>query len=260
MVLKDQRAIITGGGRGIGRAIALRFSEEGASVLVAARTAAEVDAVAAEIREGGRRAASVTADVSQAAGCEAIFRAATEKLGGVDILVNNAGILGPVAPVQSITPEEWDAVLTANLKSAYLLSRLVLPGMLERRRGVILNISSVAAKTAFGLNAAYAASKAGMVALTRTLAAETSRQGLRVNAICPGPVPATRMSQEIGEGLSRVFGGQSSAILEGFLKGVLQGRGQTEEEIAAAAVFLCSEQASAITGQAVNVDGGLAYF
>jgi len=260
MLLKGQRAIITGGGRGIGRAIALRFAEEGASVLVTARTASEVDAVADEIRSAGGRAAALAADVSQAAGCEKIYRAAVDAFGAVDILVNNAGIFGTVQLAQNISPEEWDAVMAANLRSAFLLSRLVVPGMLERARGVILNIASVAAKMAFGFNAPYAASKAGVVALTRTLAAETSGRGLRVNAICPGPVPETRMSREIGEGLARIFGRDPSAILEGALKGVLQGRGQAASEIAAAAVFLCSEQASAITGQALNVDGGMAFY
>ena len=260
MLLKGQRAIITGGGRGIGRAIALRFAEEGASVLVTARTASEVDAVADEIRSAGGRAAALAADVSQAAGCEKIYRATVDAFGAVDILVNNAGIFGTVQLAQNISPEEWDAVMAANLRSAFLLSRLVVPGMLERARGVILNIASVAAKMAFGFNAPYAASKAGVVALTRTLAAETSGRGLRVNAICPGPVPETRMSREIGEGLARIFGRDPSAILEGALKGVLQGRGQAASEIAAAAVFLCSEQASAITGQALNVDGGMAFY
>jgi NAD(P)-dependent dehydrogenase (short-subunit alcohol dehydrogenase family) len=150
-------------------------------------------------------------------------------------------------------------VLAANLKSAYLLSRLVVPGMIERGGGVILNISSVAAKTAFGLNGPYAASKAGLLALTRTLAAETGKRGIRVNALCPGPVPETKMSQELGAGLAARFGGTPAEVLGGAVKGILQGRAQTVEEVAAAALFLCSEQASAITGQALNVDGGMAY-
>jgi len=260
MQLKEQRAIITGGGRGIGRAIALRFAREGAGVVVAARTAAEVQAVAEEIRAAGGRAASVAADVSQPAECERIYRAAIEQLGGVDILVNNAGVLGPLGPVQEVTPEEWDAVLAANLKSAFLLSRLVLPGMLERGHGAILNISSVSAKMAFGMNSAYAASKAGLLALTRALAAENGQKGIRVNALCPGPVPETRMSQELGASLAARFGRTPAEILEGAVKGVLQGRPQTADEVAAAALFLCSEQASAITGQAVNVDVGMTFF
>jgi NAD(P)-dependent dehydrogenase (short-subunit alcohol dehydrogenase family) len=259
MHLQGQRAIVTGSGRGIGRAIARRFAAEGAAVLVAARTAAEVEEVAAEIRQAGGRSASLVADVSQPADCEKIYRRALEELGGVDILVNNAGVLGPVRALQDISPEEWDDVLAVNLKSAFLLARLALPAMLERGRGIILNISSVAAKMAFGLNAPYAASKAAMLALTRTLAAETALHGVRVNAICPGPVPETRMSQELGQGLALIFGRAPGEILEGALKGVLQGRAQTAEEIAAAALFLCSDAASAITGQAINVDGGMSF-
>jgi len=260
MLLKGQRAIITGGGRGIGRAIALRFADEGAAVLVAARTGAEVEAVAEEIRAAGGKAASVAADVTQQAGCERIYRTAMEEFDGVDILVNNAGIFGPVEAAQNISAEEWDAVMAANLRGAFVMSRLVIPGMLERARGVILNLSSVAAKMAFGYNAPYAASKAGLVALTRTLAAETSGRGLRVNALCPGPVPETKMSQEIGKGLGRIFGLEPEAVLDGAMKGILQGRGQTASEVAAAAAFLCSDEAAAITGQALNVDGGMAFY
>jgi NAD(P)-dependent dehydrogenase (short-subunit alcohol dehydrogenase family) len=259
MLLEGQRAIITGGGRGIGRAIARRFAKEGAQVLVAARTAAEVNAVAEEIRAAGGRAVRVAADVSRQDGCERVYRAAAEEFGGVDVLVNNAGVLGPVRAVHEITAEEWDAVLAANLRSAFLLSRLVLPGMLERKHGVILNISSVAALGAFGFNGPYAASKAAMLALTRTLAAETGRKGVRVNAICPGPVPETRMSQELGAGLAERFGKKPEEVLEGAVRGILQGRPQTTGEIAAAAVFLCSAQASAITGQTLNVDGGMVF-
>jgi NAD(P)-dependent dehydrogenase (short-subunit alcohol dehydrogenase family) len=260
MLLNEQRTIITGGGRGIGRAIAMKFAAEGAKVVLAARTPAEVQAVAEEIRAAGGHGEGIAADLSTVAGCEKVFRVAADGYGGVDILVNNAGVLGPVAPVVEITPEEWDAVMAANLKSAFLLSRLALPGMVERGSGTILNVSSVAAKMAFGLNAAYAASKAGLIALTRTLAAEASGRGVRVNAICPGPVPATHLSKELGAGLAKRFGGTPEEILQGALKGILQGRPQTIEEIATVALFLCSEQASAITGQALNIDGGMAFF
>ena len=259
MLLSDLRAIVTGGGRGIGRAIARRFAREGAAVLVAARTAREVEAVAQEIRAAGGRAASLAADVAQEQECGRIYHFAVEALGGVDVLVNNAGVLGPVRAVQEISAGEWDAVMAVNLRSAFLLSRLVLPGMLERGRGAILNISSVAAKGAFGFNGPYAASKAGLLALTRTLAAETGRKGVRVNAICPGPVPETAMSQELGTRLGERFGKKPEEVLEGAVRGILQGRAQSAEEVAAAAVFLCSEQASAITGQALLVDGGMLF-
>lgn len=259
MLLEGQRAIITGGGRGIGRAIARRFAAEGAAVVLAARTAGELDAVAEEIHEAGGRAACVAADVARAEDCERIYSAALEEFGAVDILVNNAGVMGPVRPVHEIEPEDWDRVIAVNLTAAYLLSRLVVPGMMERARGAILNISSVAAKGAFGLNGPYAASKAGLLALTRTLAAEAGRQGVRVNALCPGPVPETRLSQELGVRLAERFGSTPAQVLEGAVKGILQGRAQTADEVAAAAVFLCSEQASAITGQTLHVDGGMIF-
>ena len=183
MLLKDHVALITGAGRGIGRAIALRFAEEGASVVLAARSKKEIDAVAAEIQETGGRELAVAADVGKEPDCAHLVATAREAFGRVDILVNNAGIFGPVKPAEEITAAEWDDVQAANLRSAFLLTRLVLPEMYARGSGVVLNISSVAAKLAFPLNAPYAASKAGMLALTRSVAAEAGRKGVRVNAI-----------------------------------------------------------------------------
>jgi NAD(P)-dependent dehydrogenase (short-subunit alcohol dehydrogenase family) len=260
MLLQGQASIVTGGGRGIGRAIARRFAAEGAAVLVTARSANEIEAVAAEIRAAGGRAAAVAGDVSREEDCSRIVESARKEFGRVDILVNCAGIFGPVKPVEEISPAEWDEALAINLRSAFLLSRLVLPEMYARGSGVILNISSLAAKAAFALEAPYAASKAGLLGLTRCLAAEAARKGVRVNAICPGPVFETKMSKDLGMELSRRMGLDSKKQVEDFAKTVLQGRGQTAEEIAAAAVFLVSSQASAITGQGLNVDGGMAFY
>ena len=260
MQLKEQVAVITGGGRGIGRAIARRLAAEGAAVLVAARTAAEIEAVAAEIRKAGGRAEFETADVARPEDCERIAAAARRHFGRVDILVNNAGIYGPVRPAHEITPEEWNEVLAINLSGPFYLARLLLPEMCARASGVVLNISSVAAKAAISMGSPYAASKAGLLALTRSLAAETARSGVRVNAICPGPVPETRMSQELGQALSERAGIDPQEMFRGFLEGILQGRAQTADEIAAAALFLCSRESSAITGQAVNVDGGMSFY
>ncbi len=155
---------------------------------------------------------------------------------------------------------DFDAVLAVHLRGAFLLSRLVLPEMYARKSGVILNVSSVSAKAAFAWGSAYAAAKAGLLGLTRVTAAEAARKGVRVNAICPGPVAETRMSKELGEVLAKKLGQSSEEQLAQFLKGVLQGRPQTTDEIARAALFLCSEQSSAITGQALNVDGGMAFY
>lgn len=259
MLLKDQIALITGGGRGIGRAIALRFAAEGASVLVTARTTAEIASVASEIRGSGGRAEAVAGDISLPGDCERIVATARKQFGRVNLLVNNAGIYGPVAPAQDVTLEQWNQVLAINLTGAFLLSRLVLPEMCARGSGAVLNISSVAAKVPYGLNAPYAVSKAGLLALTRTLAAETARSGVRVNAICPGPVPETLMSQELGQSLSQRFGVDPDVMFKQFLEGILQGRPQTADEIAAAAVFLCSRESSAITGQSMSVDGGMSF-
>jgi NAD(P)-dependent dehydrogenase (short-subunit alcohol dehydrogenase family) len=260
MLLKGKVAVVTGGGRGIGRAIAKRFAVEGAAVLIASRTDAELRSVVREIEEARGRAAFVTADVSREADCAHIVAVAKERLGPVDILVNNAGDYGPVKPVEEILPEEWDGVIAVHLRGAFLLTRLVLPGMYQRRSGAIVNISSLSAKAAFTWGAPYAAAKAGMLGLTRVTAAEAARRGVRVNAICPGPVTETKMSKDLGNELAARLKISPEIQLKQFLEGILQGRGQTAGEIAAAAAFLASDQAGAITGQSLNVDGGAAFY
>jgi len=260
MLLKGQVSIVTGSGRGIGRAIARRFAVEGAAVLVTSRSAKEIEAVAAEIRATGGRAAALSADVAREDDCARIVDAARAHFGRVDILVNNAGIFGPVKPAEEISAAEWDEALAINLRAAFLLARLVLPEMYARGSGSILNISSLAAKAAFAWEAPYAASKAGLLGLTRCLAAEGARKGVRVNALCPGPVFETKMSKELGLELSRRMNLDPKKQVEDFAKSVLQGRGQTADEIAAAALFLVSAESSAMTGQAVNVDGGMAFY
>jgi NAD(P)-dependent dehydrogenase (short-subunit alcohol dehydrogenase family) len=260
MLLAEKVAVITGGGRGIGRAIALKFAAQGAAVIVAARTKSEIEGVAQEVGKAGGRAAAVPADVAEEKDCERLIQEAVSQFGRVDILVNNAGEYGPVKPVEEITPAEWDRVVAVHLRGAYLLTRLVLPGMYARGIGVILNISSLSAKSAFGWGSPYAAAKAGMLGLTRVAAAEAARKGVRVNAICPGPLTETKMSKDLGQTLAERLGVSKEDQLSGFLNTILQGRGQTANEIAEAALFLCSDQASAITGQALNVDGGAAFY
>lgn len=260
MLLAGKAAVITGGGRGIGRGIARRFASEGAKVVVAARTAAEIEAVAAEIRGAGGQATALPTDVADEQQCGHLVRTAEAQYGRIDILVNNAGEYGPVKPVEEILPADWDRVIAVHLRGAYLLTRAVLPGMYARGSGVILNISSLSAKSAFPWGAPYAAAKAGLLGLTRVTAAESARKGVRVNALCPGPVTETQMSKELGQTLAARLGVSAEQQLREFLSAILQGRGQTVREVAAAALFLCSDQASAITGQALNVDGGAAFY
>jgi len=260
MLLAERVAIVTGGGRGIGRAIALRFAAEGAAVLVTARSEGEVRSVAEEISRQGGKSAWIAADVANEDDCSAIVAAAETQLGAVNVLVNNAGDYGPVKPIEEISPAEWDRVIAVHLRGAFLLTRLVLPGMYARNSGAIVNISSLSAKAAFAWGSPYAAAKAGLLGLTRVAAAEAARGGVRVNAICPGPVTETKMSKDLGKALAARMGMDADAELDDFPKNILQGRGQTVQEIAAAAAFLASDQASAITGQSVNVDGGAAFY
>ena len=260
MLLKDKVALITGSGRGIGRAIATLFAQEGAAVFLTARTEKELADATAEISASGGRVAFATGDLTHSADCEHVVAAARETFGKVDILVHNAGHYGPVLPVEEYPLEEFDKVISVHLRAAFLLSKLVLPEMYARGSGVILNISSLSAKSAYAWGSAYAAAKAGMLGLTRITAAEAARKGVRVNALCPGPVTETQMSKDLGAALAKKLGINEKEQLAGFLSGLLQGRAQTAVEIAQAALFLCSEQSSAMTGQSINVDGGGAFF
>ncbi len=260
MELQDRVALITGSGRGIGRAIAQLFAKEGAAVFLTARTEKELSATAAEISSKGGRVAYATADLTLEAPCAHVVAACREKFGRIDILVNNAGHYGPVVPVEDYPLGEFDKVIAVHLRAAFLLSKLVLPEMYARQSGVILNISSLSAKSAYTWGSAYAAAKAGMLGLTRVTAAEGARKGVRVNAICPGPVTETRMSKNLGAVLAKKMGVSEKEQLAGFLNGLLQGRAQTAAEIAQAALFLCCERSSAMTGQSINVDGGVAFY
>lgn len=260
MLLKNRTALITGSGRGIGRAIARLFAAEGAAVFLTARTQAELASTANEISASGGRVAFATADVSHESRCAQIVSDARKSFGLIDILINNAGHYGPVLPVEEYPVADFDSVIAVHLRAAFILSRLVLPEMYARKSGVILNISSVSAKAAFPWGSAYAAAKAGLLGLTRVTAAEAARKGVRVNALCPGPVAETKMSQELGATLAQKMGISREEQLAQFLSGLLQGRTQTADEIARAALFLCSDQSSAIVGQSVNVDGGIAFY
>lgn len=260
MLLANRVALITGSGRGIGRAIAILFAKHGATVFLTARTESELASTAQEISATGGKAVFLAADLAQAEDCQRVADAASNACGRIDILVNNAGHYGPVLPVEDYPLEEFDRVIAVHLRATFLLSKLVAPEMYARESGVILNISSLSAKAAFGWGSAYAAAKAGMLGLTRVMAAEAARKGVRVNAICPGPVTETVMSKELGKTLAEKLNVSPEEQLRGFLDTILQGRGQTALEIAQAALFLCSDMSTAITGQSLNVDGGAVFF
>lgn len=198
MNLGDSTAVVTGGGRGIGRSVALRLAAEGANLVLAARSEREIEAVADTIRDDGGEALAVPTDVTDTDSVEALFDRARERFGQVDLLVNNAGT-SVNAKLWELSDEEWETVVDVNLNGAFRCSRAALAGgMLERGSGAIINMSSLAGKIGFTNTSAYAASKHGMQGLTNVLAKELKDTDIRVSAVCPGQV-ATEMTDDIAE-------------------------------------------------------------
>jgi NAD(P)-dependent dehydrogenase (short-subunit alcohol dehydrogenase family) len=252
--LRDRVALVTGGGRGIGRAIALAFAREGAHVAVTARTGAELDAVAAEIRRQGRKALAVTCDVAERVQVDDAVRQVVDGLGPVGILVNNAGI-AVSAKLLDTDDALWERHLRVNLTGAFLMSRAVLPGMLAARWGRIVNVASIAARQGYPYVAAYAASKHGLLGLTRALAQEVVTAGVTVNAICPGYV-ATELTWAGARNIQERTGRGFDEAVQSLAAFSPQKRLIEPEEVAALALLLASEDARGVTGQAWNVDGG----
>lgn len=257
MKLENQSAIVTGGGRGIGKSIALALAREGANVLVSGRHAETLEQTASEIRRLGRRAVAFVADVSQEQEVQEMVKSALREFGLLNILVNNAGIVGPTAPITSVTREDWDQCLAVNLTSAFLCARAVLPGMIERRSGKIINISSVAGRMAYALRAPYAASKWGMIGLSRTLAQEVGPHNIQVNAVLPGPTAGERMQTVIDRRAEEL--GQSPVEVEKqYVEGTALKRMVDPAHVAATVLFLASSDGDSITGQAIEVTAGIA--
>jgi NAD(P)-dependent dehydrogenase (short-subunit alcohol dehydrogenase family) len=255
MKLTNQTAIITGGGRGIGKAIALALAREGVKVLVCGRHEDTLKQTAAEIQTLGRRALAIVTDVSQEKEVETLVQSAISEFGCVNILVNNAGIAGPTAPITNVSRNDWDETIAVNLTSAFLCSRAVLPGMIERRSGKIVNISSVAGRMAYALRGPYAVSKWGMIGLTKTLAQEVGPHNIQVNAILPGPTAGERM-QAVIEQRAQELGRSPEEVERLYVEGTALKRMVDPEHVAAMAVFLASDEGDSITGQAIDVTAG----
>ncbi len=242
--LTDKVVIVTGGGSGIGRASCLAFAQAGAKVVVANRTLAKVQTVVAEIESRGGVALALQTDVSQSPSVQAMIDTTVKHFGGLDILFNNAGI-SPVGSVTEISEAEWDECLNIDLKSVFLGCKYALPEMLKRGGGVLLSTAGT-----FGLKparhkAAYSAAKAGVINLTRSIALDYAREGIRCNVICPGYVD-TPLTEGVPPADRDAFLGQYQP-----LPGVIQA-----DEVAALAVYLASEAARMITGQVFVIDGG----
>ena len=255
MKLEGRVSVVTGGGHGIGRAIALRFAKEGSSVVIAGPTAETIESASHEVEGLGVRALAVLTDVSDEASVEGMVAASLARFGQIDILVNNAGIAGPTAPASRVTREDWDRTIAINLTGAFLCAKHALPHMIERRRGRIINITSVAGLHGYALRSPYSSSKWGMIGLTRTLADEAGRYNITVNAIAPGPVRGPRIDSVI-RNRAVELGLPVEDVEREYVEPTALKRMTEEEDIAGVAAFLASEEACNLTGQTIDVSAG----
>jgi NAD(P)-dependent dehydrogenase (short-subunit alcohol dehydrogenase family) len=252
--LTGRIALVTGGGRGIGRAIALSLAQAGADVAVSGRNADVLEETVGAIRATGRRAAAVVCDVAERSQVDAMITRAKHELGVPLILVNNAGIAGS-AKLSETTDDMWEAMLRVNATGAFFCMRAVVPLMVEAKWGRVVNVASIAARAGASYIAAYAASKHALLGLTRAVAAEVAARGVTINAVCPGYVD-TEMTDRSAAFISVRTGRDehdARKILEGFSP---QKRLMTAEEVAGLTTYLCSEAARGINGQGIVLDGG----
>jgi NAD(P)-dependent dehydrogenase (short-subunit alcohol dehydrogenase family) len=252
--LHGQSVIVTGAANGIGRAMARAFAATGADVVVADVIAQDGEQTVAAIIDEGGSAAFVEADVSQADDARRLVAAAVERFGRLDVLVNNAGVGGTRLPVHELEPEDFDRVIDVNLRGTFLCSKYAIPHLLAAGSGRIINTASTYGMIAAPLSAAYCASKAAIINLTRQMAIDYSPQGLRVNALCPGYID-TGLGRR-GPTLTPAQYAAANAVRETAAALQPLGRQGTPAEVAGVAVFLASPEASFITGAILPVDGG----
>jgi NAD(P)-dependent dehydrogenase (short-subunit alcohol dehydrogenase family) len=244
--LGGRRALVTGGSKGLGKVIATALAEAGADVAIVSRTHGDCEATAAVIRvETGRNAVAIAADVTKSAAVDRLVDQAHEMLGPIDVLINSAGI-NIRGPIEDLREEDWDDVLSANLKAPFLLARRFGPLMTERGWGRIIHLGSILSAIGIAGRTPYASSKTGLLGLTRVLALEWATKGVTVNAICPGPF-ATDMNKPLLN---------DPAQYQAFVAKIPMGRWGELHEIAGAALFLASEASSFVTGTTLFVDGG----
>ncbi|HEX3362115.1 MAG TPA: glucose 1-dehydrogenase [Solirubrobacterales bacterium] len=247
-LLQEKTAIVTGAGAGIGRASALAFAREGAAVAVADIDAGAAEATAKQIAGAGGRAIAVACDIADAAQVEAMVERTVAELGGLDCALNNAGVEDPVGPVHLLDERGWDAVIDVDLRGTWLCIRQEARYMLEHGGGAIVNTASVLSHVAQKHAPAYTAAKHGVLGLTRAAALDFADSGVRVNCLAPGAIRTALIERTIAAG---------AMTEEEFAALQPVGRMGTPEEVAEAAVWLCSDRASFVTGASLVVDGGL---
>ncbi|HET6507898.1 MAG TPA: SDR family NAD(P)-dependent oxidoreductase [Baekduia sp.] len=243
-------ALVTGGGRGIGRAIAAGLATDGFQVVIVDLRQAEAEETVSAIEEGGGVALAVEADVADSASVEAAVRAAEERFGHVDVLVNCAG-WDDLMPFMATDEAFWDRVIDINFKGPLRFTRLLLPGMTQRGYGRIVNIGSDAGRVGSSMESVYSGAKGGLIAFTKTIAREVARKGVTANVVCPGPTD-TPMLQE-----TMAAADDADAVLKAMVRAVPMKRLGAPEDIAAAVCFFAGESAGYVTGQTLSVSGGL---
>lgn len=248
--LQNKTAVITGGGGGIGGATCRRFAQDGAKVAVLDLNIDAAETIAGEIRAAGGAAEAIRCDIADRKSVDAAIATTTDKLGPVDILVNNAG-WDIFKPFTKSEPGEWERLIAINLTGALHMHHAVLPGMVERRYGRIVNIASDAARVGSSGEAVYAACKGGLVAFSKTLAREHARHGITVNVVCPGPTD-TALLAGVTSGAAN-----PEKLIEAFTKAIPLGRLGKPDDLAGAIAFFGSDDAGFITGQVLSVSGGL---
>ncbi len=255
-LLDGGTALVTGGGRGIGRATALYLARAGANVCVSDLDRPSAERVAGEVRDLGRRAVAVGGDVGKDADRREMVAAAERELGPVDVLVNNAGIM-QVVDLFDLSEADWDRMLGINAKAVFFMSQLVLKGMVDRKQGAIISLASAAGKAASGVKYLhYNVSKAAVIAMTKTMSQAVAGSGVRVNCVCPGIIDTdmwTLIDREQGQ---KMMGLQEREWMNQRLAAVPMGRAGSPEDVARVILFLASPLAGYMTGQAVNITGG----
>ena len=245
MRLEGKTALVTGASRGIGRAVAVRLAADGASVVINYnQQAGAAESVAHDVRESGAEALVVQADVAQAADVERLVATTLETFKRIDVLVNNAGITRDTL-IMRMSEDDWDAVIDTNLKSTFLVTRAALRPMLRQRAGRIINITSISGVIGNAGQANYSASKAGMIGLTRSTAREVASRNITCNAVAAGVID------------TEIWQGVPEAVITALMQMVPAGRKGTPQDVAEAVAFLAGDGAAYITGQVLNVDGGL---
>ena len=255
MELNQEVAIVTGAGRGIGRAIAFELARMGADIVIAELDRAGAERTASDVRGLNRRATVVPTDVTSQKDLQAMAEQTRAEFGRIDILVNNAGIYRAAASVD-VTEEHWDAIMNINAKAVFFASQAVLPTMIAQKRGVIVSLASMAGKIGSRTNLPYNASKAAVISITKSLALAHAADGIRVNCVCPGFVE-TDMWAAVAREQGALLGQSPEEFTRQRVRQVPLGRMERPEDVANVIGFLVSKRADYITGQALSVDGGL---